>query len=578
MINEILPAPSGANFEFIELIFDGESSIVPGDISLRDNSINWSPVRFERPLTALDTLVLVRSLGEAQDLINAGIAVGTLSPWPTLNNGGDSLFVRLGATLQDKMGYSSSTSNLSWERKAPYLPSQSPSSWMLSKSASGASPGRTNSVFTRDLVAPRLLGAEYRDDRRIVAWFSEPMPDHTEILGEIGTGTEVTESARSIPFENRITLELHGRSAPEWLKVNYFIDYAGNVGTPSSVPIALPPEEGELFFSEVHFMEGGSSLASGAPEFFELYGTSKKSLSLYKTSVAFRGSQYALFHPDSMAILPPSGTFLAAAKPWPSWEELRQGNDLWLLANQPNPFKPSNETSALPLLGLAPWISFKNEGESLGLWVDGLQFDTVVFDQSCFDARFTEHRGRSLRRIFYQTDDLKITVNPTWGHLVRDFPPAPASCLWASTLFDSGISPGSVTGPILRTKPPIPGSLLVTEVMYDPIAASADFVYDQVEFIEFINVSAEPVQLQDLWLADDPDEEGLFDQIRLVSSPVTLFPGQIAVLFHFPSSFPDESFREHQVLAKAWPGAAGAWAEAAGAWPGAAGAWAEAAG
>ncbi len=558
-INELMPAPAAAGYEFIELVFTIEGTIHPGDISLRDNSINWSPVRFERPLSALDTLVLVKSLADAKELIAAGIKVGTLLPWPTLNNGGDSLFVRLGSVIEDRMGYSSSTPNVSWERKAPYLPGLFQSSWALSTSASGASPGRTNTVYSKDLDPPRLVGAEINEHQTLVVWFSEAIPHQIPIQVEGGIGTQVIFSANGYAVNNRITFALNSLTIPEWIRVKSFSDYAGNTGVAASVAVARPPEAGDLVFSEIHFMEGGLSTSAEAPEFVELASLATHGITLAPTTILFRGLSYRIIPPDSMAILSPGATFILAARSWTDWETIRLLNQQWLETWGYDPFVAAGAPSAKPLVGLAPWISFKNEGEVLELRSEDALLDTVSFDPSCFDARFSDHKGRSLSRVLARKsdgfNDSSQDSMPVSSGSTSDL----VNCPWASTLFESGISPGAIPRLVEKHRVPAYGDLVLTEVMFDPLSDPDDFLHDQVEFVELVNASSEPIALQDLWFAEMPDENGVFKQVRLASSPVSLLPYQVAVFFHFPTPNPDDPLREKSVLAKAWPRAAQLW-------------------
>jgi hypothetical protein len=536
VINEIMPAPSAAGFEFIELVFPQKGAISPSDISLRDNAINWSSIQFNRPISSLDTLVLVKDINDAQDLILSGIPVGTLAPWPTLNNGGDSLFVRLNNVIQDKMGYSTSFMSVSWERNSPFLPGFVSSNWSLSNSPNGSTAGQTNSVYSLDVVAPRLIGAEVRNQNEIVIWFSEPMPFGTPIQFAGGSKNQTEFIATSLPNGNRIFFNLDSRAIPEWIQISAFQDYAGNVGLPSVVPLSVPPDRNEVVISEIHFLEGGSSISRDAPEFIEILSRAGHSISLSGVDILYKSLLHNAVHPDSLVILAPFETYILSARQWSDWQLVRDQNDYWLTAQLKEPFLNDTASSSNSVFGVAPWISFNNQGAEIELLLGVQILDSISFSQDCLDSRFDDHRGRSVSRTF-----------------------DPQGCQWESTPFPAGLSPGQTPGPTPIYSTPKAGDLLVTEIMFDPVKDPIDFLSDQVEFIEFVNVSDQPVALQHLWFAETADEFGLFEKVRLAYAPVALFPGQIAVLFHYPSPFPDNPFYEKNVLADAWPSSKPSW-------------------
>lgn len=94
--------------------------------------------------------------------------------------------------------------------------------------------------------------------------------------------------------------------------------------------------------------------------------------------------------------------------------------------------------------------------------------------------------------------------------------------------------------PVLGSPPR--GSLILTEILFDPVADSYDGIPDQSEYIEVWNPGTEPVQVMGWSISDRPTESGS-SSVTIIREPLQILPGAWAVLAAdsgFFSQFPDE--------------------------------------
>jgi len=98
---------------------------------------------------------------------------------------------------------------------------------------------------------------------------------------------------------------------------------------------------------------------------------------------------------------------------------------------------------------------------------------------------------------------------------------------------------------------PVQGSLILTEILFDPVADSYDGLPDQSEYVEVWNPGPEPVQLMGWSISDRPTESGS-SAVTVIREPLQIQPGAFAVLAAdsgFFSQFPDEKDRfQGQIL------------------------------
>ena len=93
-----------------------------------------------------------------------------ISAWPSLNNGGDELYLVVGADTVSAHTYGSSERGRSAERVSPQS-----TYWRTSTAPSGHTAGQQNAVFSRDTAPPTILLAELSHLGRLYVHADEPV-------------------------------------------------------------------------------------------------------------------------------------------------------------------------------------------------------------------------------------------------------------------------------------------------------------------------------------------------------------------------------------------------------------------
>lgn len=550
VINEVMPAPTAGSVEFIELYISSETPISWDQMKVRDRTSAWRNVVVEGAPRTGSFIVLVKSIEEATPLFPPETHFGVVSPWPSLNNSGDSLFVELNGTLIEQMGWSHSISGTSWERISPVVPGKIASNWGASIAASGATPGAINSIFALDTAPPRLIGAEFRQPDSLIVWFSEPISSAKPLDIEIqmdgssffSTWSDVHLDVASIALPPQVvsslTRDLESVHVPE-LK-----DLSGNVAFSLSAPIYWPPDQHELFISEVLSHAGGTLRSQPIPEFVQITSLSNRPLSLRDITLWVDGSTSQLFSFHQPALLDPFASIVVSHSVWQGWEALQIENVSWFEEHQNDPFLTSYQFHEVTYAPSSTWTTLPNSEASLRLMANEMVIDSTSYADRCRDYRYSNFQGRSWIR--------KVTALWSADTSPSFFPPD--NCDWTNNLFPSGASPGWQMVKTDQTDHiPAPASLTATEILAAPIQDAFDFEPDQTEFIELINTSDQQIPLHRVFLADVPDEFGNQTIWPIAFSPVWLEPLGVAVLFKLPTHWVDEALHEYQLLEAAWP-------------------------
>jgi len=547
IINEIYAAPRSGESEFIELIID-QTDLSPSEnasaqrsqLEIRDKSGGWVPVPLLNLTGGRDTLVVAKSPELVSGMLpNARVL--KLSPWPSLNNGGDSLFVRMGSDVLDRVGYSQSKSGISLERLSENMPGHWESNWGWSIDLDGATPGRTNSLFRIDLSPPHVLGAEIENPDRLLIWFSEPLPENQVVPIEITTSTGEHAYFEGHPCFNQISLTNVPFAMIEIVTVSDYLDFAGHGGNREDALVAYPPLKDQVYISEVHFWEGSDQIELSdlmisridpVPEFIAVATSSKRPISLRNVELSIEGKSFMLTHPDSLVHISEGQSYVALSKDWEYVDDIAKLNAIWL-QDPESVFVTQFSAPSLPVQhGVIPNISLPNGSSPLELWLGSNRLDSVRYSQDCLDERFKTHKGRSLVRSLA------------------------SYCGWYSSLTPTGTSIGLQASSLETEQVAEHGSLLVSEVMFDPIEDAYDGVPDQVEFIELVNTSPYPVGLLGVEARSYPDETGDSSPLFKINSPFVLNSKQVAVVYELPSNISDNSSAQFQVIQEAWLSAA----------------------
>lgn len=546
-INEVMPAPSAGEVEFIELFVPEPDSVSWSGVRVRDQSGSWKTIQVQFPLPRNAYIVLVKSISASEHLFPMGTHLGAISSWPALNNNGDSLFVEVNGRLVDKMGWKVSQAGVSWERKSPFIPGYLASNWSLSTAPIGSTPGLINSQHVVDITAPTLVAAELRRPDSLVVWFSEPLPDGERLHVDLLTDGRVVYSG-SIPITNDfgvllppqhiITALLNESSA---LFIPHLTDYAGNVSQNQLEPIYWPPTINELRITEVLPYSGGHLRQDRIPEYVKISSTSKRYLSLSDVSLGVDGTYFRVADRTKPAIIRPFESVIVTSTNWNGWNDLHEDNESWFDAHRDHPFLRSYRKYPFAFLVSQNLPLLPNTLALLELKSPDHPIDSTVYEANCHDPRFNTLAGRSFIRLV----DSRTAATGT-------------ACSWTSNLSPWGATPSWIltddSNPDDRANGlPPQASIAVTEVLADPLINAFDFKADQTEFIELVNTSGRRIPLHTLWLTTPPDEHGQRSVWPLTTTPVWLDPTEIAVIFSIPPSFQDQPLEEHSLLQEAWP-------------------------
>lgn len=167
VVNEIHAAPEESAAEFIEILNRSDRIVSLSGVTYADANEDFDPVVDEpADLRPGQRLVLVRDSAAAAtaypDLfdLSAEDALVRVPPgWEGLNNGGDTVFLRIHDALTDRVDYGGDWAprGVSMERIDPNGPSQA---FNFAPSQRIATPGRRNSRYAPDVDAPFMTFAE----------------------------------------------------------------------------------------------------------------------------------------------------------------------------------------------------------------------------------------------------------------------------------------------------------------------------------------------------------------------------------------------------------------------------------
>ncbi len=151
VINEFMPDPEpDGSREWIELLVTSLDGINLAGWSIGDSvsqsgitENNTSLVEGQYLVLCEDRIACFESYPETM-----GDPILEVSPWRSLNNGGDKIILRdAGGGVVDSLTYMESFGGgRSWERISPSISAADPENWMGSVDPHGATPGRKNSV------------------------------------------------------------------------------------------------------------------------------------------------------------------------------------------------------------------------------------------------------------------------------------------------------------------------------------------------------------------------------------------------------------------------------------------------
>lgn len=518
LISEIHFAPADPSLEFVELINISAEGIVAQSLTLSDERAVPSPVPdTESSIPPNGRLVLVRN-SSAFSAHWPGVPHVQVDPWPTLNNDGDESVIHSGGVELDRVSYSSGwgRAGYSLERIDPCGPSSHPVNWGASLDPSGATPGRTNSIYAPDRTPPVLRMADRIAPDRIAAVFDEPI-DLSAAVFELDGRARSAYAADDSPSEASVAVD--AADSDGLLVVRHVGDLFGNILGMAETNVAHVPRSGSLLVAEV--LTRPSSKIAGQFAFVELVSASNRPQSLRGLVLQGPPDKYGLRIEAPVpfpAISMVTGDRVVLYDP----EHRNQADSLFR-----NAF-PS--ASSANLVQVTAWPLGSNPAQIRIAERDGTVVDEINIRGDWHDPVLGSAEGRSLER-----------VDP----LAHENGPA----AWTTSVDPFGATPGSTNRAEerMRGRPPLPGDLRITEVHYEPDAL-------QPEFIEVASVAEYPVDPNAVYLVNAPMGSSP-DSVRLGYGPDALTAGDTMVLsWVLPSSDP---WLVAADMARAFPGSDG---------------------
>ena len=302
IFNELLPDPSPVvglpEQEFVELYNRSDKFIDLGGMKFIDPSATATLP--SHVLSPGEHIILCR-IQDVGLFSPFGTVMG-LSPWPTLNNASDSLWLRDAADniidfvfYQDSWYQNTTKREGGWSLELidPVSPCSGATNWIASNDPSGGTPGRINSMFndSEDNVAPRITSTEVVDEFNVTVFFSEPVLVTDLQFTDVSiTGGLAVVSIAAANTENtaiNLSFDLALDTGVVYvLSISNLSDCAGNTTT-AQANIVLPfaAQVGEIIINEILF-----NPFTGGSDFVELYNNSNKILTLKGVSMANEGT------------------------------------------------------------------------------------------------------------------------------------------------------------------------------------------------------------------------------------------------------------------------------------------------
>jgi hypothetical protein len=295
VINEIHYDPDNLDLEFVELYNRSSAPLSLAEFEFADSRM--APVRLGGADLSIgpDEFVILARDGDAMAAVwpdAPSLAPTTMpAPWPALNNTGDDAVLLFRGTVIDSVSFVPSWGGegVSLERIDPNGPSSVRSNWASSVSPSGATPGRTNSVFSPDLEPPRVVFAEHSTEQpdtsheaTVTVTFSEPIVLPSAAVAPFTIDGRVPDRV-VLNEPDRTSATLHGVAADgRFLETTGVSDFVGNQSLVSLTPIARASHPGEIVINEIMYdpRADGSDGFADQVEYVEFANTTADFLTL----------------------------------------------------------------------------------------------------------------------------------------------------------------------------------------------------------------------------------------------------------------------------------------------------------
>jgi hypothetical protein len=397
VINEILPDPSPAEglpeYEFAEIINLSHDTIDTGNLIFTDKTT----IGRLAPAYILPGEYVILCSGEAAPLFKSEGKVISVTPWPSLNNSDDILYLRdSSGTMIDSLFYrsdfysSSEKKNGGWslEQVNPLYNCKGPANWTESTGESGGTPGKENSARKSgdDIQGPQVIRIESVESDFIRIILDEnPVP---------GFNVTVNKSiAEFILRQDSLLIYSTGNLFPgQWnqVRIQNIYDCLGNINTVET-EILVPDkiEKGDILISEILF-----NPRTYGTDFLELFNRSGKTLSLKGIEIENTGADgkpEKIMIEENILISP--GSFIAIT------EDSVKISEHYPLSERLHVFEIKN----LP--------SFDDDQGFICVRTNGISLDSMHYAENYHSPLLNDKDGVSLERISF---DFPSDTRSTW--------------------------------------------------------------------------------------------------------------------------------------------------------------------
>ncbi len=304
------------NYEWIEL---KNISVTPVNLS------GWrvaDPASQSGPMPTFilkpDSLVIICSSSAAASISAYGTCI-TVSSFPSLDNGGDLLFLKTpsGKTIH-AVSYSDTwydnelkkEGGWSLEMTDPLNPCTGKTNWKASIDSDGGTPGKKNSIdnINHDTHPPVILRSYTTDSTTIILVFDESLDSISASLAvnySIDKNLNITTASALAPLFNEVRLRVSSSLAHQIIytvSIRSVLDCSSNqIAGNSIVVTGLPdePSKSDMVVNEILFNPKPNGY-----DFVEIFNNSKKVLDLSKLSIANRAANGQLASIKAMVSYP----------------------------------------------------------------------------------------------------------------------------------------------------------------------------------------------------------------------------------------------------------------------------------
>ena len=403
VINEFIYRPvTGETPRFIELYNQSDNSIdlQSWQLGRSITTISLSGPGNTIPLAPGEYLVITDNPGLLD--IPASARVLQLSSMLAISQNGDSIFLRDdNGTLVDSLAYATSwggsTAGTSLERLDPRAAGNDRTNWRTNRE--GNSAGAQNLNFTPNDTEPEAFFAKETDDGRIELRFNE----FVSITGEESfsmNGMALTVDEFNPFTGNRVLLSTNQSisstgSEDQVIEAANLSDVPGNVAPLTSVPLAMPVQQGDVVINEIMYqpISGRYNDFPDQSEYVEFYNRRDYAINLEGFRIhdePDRDGEVSSIIPFSSesAYIPARGYAVIHADTERFFEDSRVSR-FFEIEDGRFFFRADRTTLSLPNAGRGVYLAMQ----------DGSVIDSVFYSPDWHNPNLVDERGISLERI-----------------------------------------------------------------------------------------------------------------------------------------------------------------------------------